>query len=437
VPTQKSRNKSHNAHNPYKIYLGLSILVAFGRGTVWSTSDFYQAQVVRLNPMQLVLVGTALEVVIFILQVPTGALADLYSRRLSVILGYLLMGASFLLEALIPRFEAILLAQLFLGAGYTLVSGATEAWVADEIGEAQAGQAFLRATQWGLLGSLAAVLFGQVLANLFAINTPMIIGSLILLATASGLFFWMPERHFRPTPREGRNSWQYLRQQIGGGGKVVLASPMLLCILGVTLFIGLASEGFDRLNVAHFNQDFVLPALWGLKSVTWFGMISIGGTLLTLLATEIVRRCVDTERPRVLIGSLLLLNSLLIVAVAVFALATNFYLALVAYGCAVMLRTVREPLHGTWLTRYTSANQRATVFSFDGMVDPFGQIAGGPLIGLVGTFFSLRAALAAVSLIMSPALLFLLRALRLNEGGSTRTEAPMTQETIVEQIVER
>jgi len=43
-------------------------------------------------------------------------------------------------------------------------------------------------------------------------------------------------------------------------------------------------------------------------------------------------------------------------------------------------------------------------------VDAFGQIAGGPPIGLVGTWFSLRAAPVAAGLLLLPALALFARA---------------------------
>lgn len=55
---------------------------------------------------------------------------------------------------------------------------------------------------------------------------------------------------------------------------------------------------------------------------------------------------------------------------------------------------------------------RATVISLDGQMDAIGQIAGGPPVGYLGTLFSLRIAVAAVSAILAPVLLLYLAALR-------------------------
>jgi hypothetical protein len=47
---------------------------------------------------------------------------------------------------------------------------------------------------------------------------------------------------------------------------------------------------------------------------------------------------------------------------------------------------------------------RAAVISMSSQANAFGQIAGGPLIGAVGTFGGIRAALSVAGLVLSPAL---------------------------------
>ena len=124
---------------------------------VFTVSNIYQVTIADLNPLQLVLMGTMLEATVFVFEVPTGVVADAYSRRLSVIIGLLLTGAGFLLEGSIARFEMLLLAQGLWGLGATFISGAATAWIADELGEERAGPAFVRGAQMGQIGWLVAI----------------------------------------------------------------------------------------------------------------------------------------------------------------------------------------------------------------------------------------------------------------------------------------
>src|SRR3989338_3354986 len=68
-----------------------------------------------------------------IFEIPTGAIADLYGRKFSVLLGYFLEGLSFLLLFFVNDFFSILAIFAFLGFAQTLSSGAKEAWVVDLI----------------------------------------------------------------------------------------------------------------------------------------------------------------------------------------------------------------------------------------------------------------------------------------------------------------
>ena len=91
----------------YRVYLILEGAAALIYSVIFTVSMVYQVSVARLNPLQLVLVGTVLEATVFLFEVPTGVVADVYSRRLSVILGYFIIGLGFILEGSLPFFWAI------------------------------------------------------------------------------------------------------------------------------------------------------------------------------------------------------------------------------------------------------------------------------------------------------------------------------------------
>jgi hypothetical protein len=48
---------------------------------------------------------------------------------------FILIGLGFLIEGTVPRFAAVLLAQFVWGFGWTFVSEAWSAWIADEVGQ--------------------------------------------------------------------------------------------------------------------------------------------------------------------------------------------------------------------------------------------------------------------------------------------------------------
>ncbi len=361
----------------------------------------YQYTVVGLNPLQLVLVGTVLEGTAFLCEIPTGLVADTYSRRLSIVIGCVLLGLSLILQGALPTFAAILLSQVVSGLGYTFLSGATEAWLADEAGEEAAAPLYLRGSQVqqvaGFVGTFASVGLASVTLAL-----PIIVSGVGILLLALALTVLMPERGFVPLAQAERNNFGKLGGTFTEGLAVVRASPILLTIVAIVLFRGASSEAFDRLWQAHFVANFTFPTLGSLEPIVWFGIIAALGRLVSLGSTELVRRRVDTATQRGAAGALLVVNAVLIAAILALALAGNVVLAIGAYLIAAACRTTSDPIAIAWINRQVSSRVRATVLSFTSQADALGQVAGGPAIGWVGTAFSLRAALIVGALVLAP-----------------------------------
>lgn len=402
----------------YSVYLIYSGITSFSFSMIFTVNMVYQVEIARLNPFQLVIVGTVLEFVAFVCQVPTGVFADVYSRRLAIILGILLFGLTFVLEGSFPRFDVILAAQIVFGIGATLSDGAEQAWITDEIGDARIGHVFLRSTQVGLLTGLLGVVMSVGLGSL-RINIPIVIGGILCIGVAGFLVVYMPENNFRPISKAERSTWRDLGHTFHNGLRVVRRSSLLITILLIALFYGLYSEGFDRLWTAHFLTNFTFPPLDHLKPIAWFGIISIAGMLLTLGATEIVRHWVNIAQQRLLIGTLFVINAMCIVSIFVFALVGNFFIAVVAILLFKVFRAVNDPVYTTWLTQNIDAKVRATVISMRGQIDAFGQIVGGPPVGYIGTALSIRAALISSGTLLAPVLLMYAYAARKIRRGES------------------
>jgi DHA3 family tetracycline resistance protein-like MFS transporter len=254
------------------------------------------------------------------------------------------------------------------------------------------------------------------------LNIPIITGSIMLIGLAFLLLIVMPERHFQVAAREERSSWHAMGKMMVDGFRAVRRSSLLLIILAITVFAAMSSEGFDRLNIAHFVHDYTFPVLGHLSSVTWFGIIQAGAMLLTLLVTEIVRRHVDTRKQHALVIAMFACQLGLIIGLAGFALSGNFYVALLAYWIARTCRNADTPLYNVWLVQNSDPRIRATIVSMFGQVDAIGQIAGGPGIGLIGSLISLRAALLATCAILCPNVFFFTRALQLSKRRPLEVE---------------
>ena len=73
----------------YAVWLAYNAAANFAIALVWTVVAVYYVTVVEMNPFELVLVGTVMEVAVFLFEVPTGVVADTYGRRLSIVISYL------------------------------------------------------------------------------------------------------------------------------------------------------------------------------------------------------------------------------------------------------------------------------------------------------------------------------------------------------------
>lgn len=394
--------KLRRSMRPASLYLTISAAGGFIWFLIVTVNLVFQVQTIGLNPLQLILVGTVLETTVLVAELPTGLVADMYSRRWSVIVGYALIGLGFILSA-IPNYGVILLAQIVWGIGATFVSGAEEAWIADEVGADQAGPLYLRGTQLHQLGALAGIGLSVALAGV-RLNLPIFIGGSLYVLLAIVLVVVMPETGFQPARTSGRQAWQALRDTASQSLRTVRMRPALVTILAASAFFGMASEGYDRLRDAHILTNFVLPELGPLQPIVWFGIISAGGMLIAIITTEVARRMVDTESLASVARALAGIAILLVLGVLIFAQTRSFWMALGALWILHGLRGVESPLRIAWINQNVDSNVRATVISMSAQADAFGQIAGGPVVGAIGLARSIRAALTTSALVLLPAL---------------------------------
>lgn len=364
--------------------------------------SLYEATVAGLTPMQLVLVGTTLEVSAFLFEIPTGVVADVFSRRLSIILGYIMMGVGFLVEGLFPSFLPILLAQVIWGVGYTFTSGATQAWITDEMGEEKANPLFMRAARAGLVASLigmgATMLIG---ANNAAM--PIIVGAIGVILIGIVLIFIMPETGFKPTPMENRSTWQHMWHTFNEGVKSVKARPRLMNILGVGFFYGLYSEGFDRLWVKHLLDTFQIPVLFGGNQVAFFSLLRFSAGLLTVFVMQLIEKRVDASSPLSIGRAMIIVTGVIALGIVGFALSPFLLLTLGLYLTIYILRQVRIPLQTAWVNHKLDPQTRATVHSMTGQVDSIGQILGGGS-AFIARYLSVVAAITTSGILLGPAL---------------------------------
>ncbi|HZB35014.1 MAG TPA: MFS transporter [Gaiellaceae bacterium] len=399
-----------------RVYYGIEFFEDIGRHAAFTVWAVYLVRDVGLNPLELVLLGTVGEISYFLLEVPTGVIADAYSRRLSVILGLLVNGVSVIVVGITHEYAILLAGSMLWGLGSALMSGAYEAWITDEHGVDGIARVYMRGAQFGYSGAILGAILGVAVATQ-DLGAALVFGGAVTFATGVVCMFVMPEEGFRRRPPAERlTPARELKRNAVTGARLIRGHHVLLLIVGITFFAGAASEGLDRLWEAHLIRDVGLPELWGLDPVVWFGVFNVVGLAVGIVVTSLLVPRFAHAGDGELAAALLALTAILSISMVVFGLAAGFALAAGAYLVARLARRITDPLYLAWLNRnIEDSSVRATVNSLVGQSDAIGEIAGGPAIGIVGTLSGMRAALVASGLLLTPALALYGRALR--HGG--------------------
>lgn len=390
------------AGDPSRVYYGLTGVSTFAYALCFTLNMVFQVKVIGLEPLQMVLVGTMLELTILFFEVPTGIVADLHSRRLSAIIGFALIGVGFALEGIIATFAAAMLAQFIWGIGYTFTSGAVEAWVTDEVGDEHIHRLFTRGTQVELSASIVGVVAAGAL-GLIALRVPIIAAGVVLVALAIGLLVVMPERHFAPIPRAERDAFGHLRDQLVAGLHVARRRKVVRAFLLVSLLVGLASEVVDRLWTVRVLDDFTMPAIFAGDEAVAFAAFALVGTTVSLLASLASSRWLPGHVPEERPAQPVVLAALTQVAAVVgLALLGNLWLVLAAVWVRGAAQAFAAPIERAWLNRNLDSSTRATVLSMNGQMNAVGQVAGGPPLGALANVVGIPVALLVSAAVQLP-----------------------------------
>jgi len=383
-----------------RLYLATSFIWGMAFYTMSVVFMIYQVEIVGLDPLQLVLVGTALEVSAFVFEVPTGMVADTYSRRFSVIVGYLIIGIGFVLMGSVPSFIAIVFGSVLWGLGWTFVSGAKQAWLADEIGESEAAALYLTGAKLNSYGAFAGILAGVLIGSL-QLNYSVIVAGCLFFSWGLFLMIAMSEQGFT---RSTNSAYSGMAASFKEGISVIRGSPTLLLLMVVGVVYGTFSEGYDRLAAAHLLRDFPFRESTGVEPVFAFGVMTAIGVLLSLLLVRYAETKVDTDNAKVIAQWLSVSTLLIVVFVLLFALSGYVWLAITMYILLQPLRNVIDPLTLSWVNRNLPSASRATIISMHSQSDALGQMAGGPGVGLIGREIGVRVAISFSALLLLPAL---------------------------------
>ncbi len=346
---------------------------------------------VGLDPLELLLLGTTKEVTILLAEIPTGVVADIRSRRQSVIIAFVVCGAAIAAAGLASSFAALVVSQAVWAFGTTFRSGAETAWFTDEVGSVEAVDRVLpRRGRAQSLGAVTGLVVMAALASVAGLTVALVTIGVVLVGWGVYLAARMPETGFERHDVSARARFR----QLLGDGFAAARVPGLRILLVAAVLAGFASEAVDRLSVARLDQidlqeQAVDPAL----------IMGSTAVLQSLGAAAVLFAAAPALAGRRLVPSLASLHLVTAVGVAVLARADLLAVALGGVLGAGMMREVAQTATIGWTNHFTDRHNRATVHSFVGQAGSVGEISGGIVLGLVARQVGIGAAITASALI--------------------------------------
>jgi MFS family permease len=328
-----------------------------------------------LTLSQLGLVAAAQGLVVLLLELPTGGMADSLGRRPVLLAAGVIGILSTILMLLAQGMVGFALAFTLQGVYRALDSGPLEAWYVDATHAAQAdraraddevarglsraGAALGIAIAAGSLGGAGLVALGD-LGPLDALAVPLVASLVLQVAGLGGVLLLMSEIH----RRERRAAWDAVRaapRTIGAGLRLLRTSPVLLAIVAVELSWGFGSAGYEGLVPVRLTEVLAEPeaaaVVMGPAGAGAWLLSAVGAASLPLLSHRI-GTAPSAALLRVIQGA----------AVAAMGLVAGVVGVVAAYLVCYTAHGAANPAHMALLHREVDGSVRATAVSINSMV---------------------------------------------------------------------
>lgn len=332
---------------------------------------------------------------VFILQIPTGAIADMLGRKYTLALGAFMGASATLIYGSIPNFQIFLVAEFLFAASVALISGANEAMLYDTLKErgeeSKSKQIFGRAHAWRLGGIMIAAPIGSAIAHQFGLNYPMLFTSIpFFAAMLVALNITEPKIH----GKFAAESTNYLK--IAKEGFIYFYQHKVLRLIAIDAIVVASAAYFVIWLYQSLLKDIGVP-------IIYFGIahaLFLAAEILVTSNFSLLIKLFGSDK-NMLKFSAFSTSFSFILAAAFPSIWTIALLLIFAGGFGL----TRIELMGAYMNRLIPSRQRATVLSSISMFRNLALVLLNPLVGFAADH-SLSLALLLVGIIPLTVFLF-------------------------------
>lgn len=375
-----------------RLYISISFLLSLASSFFFATYTIFLTTR-GMDLLQISLINAFFMAGIFIMEIPTGAFADIFGRKKSIVLGCFTLSLSMLVYFFSNNFWFFVLAEIIGALSVTFLSGAMEAWAVDSLKfHGYAGEfehVFKRESQFRQLGIIFGSLSGAYIGN-FNIAFPwlassigaFIVGLLCLVKLKEEYFISKKfELNLKPIGRIARDSIIY-----GFKNKPVFYVIIFAAVLSFSV------QAFNMQWPLVFKNTYDL-------SVSSLGWIFVGISLFIMLGNQlslVFKKIFREEKNAIILSQTVTFLGMMLASTmfSLFPVIIGFFVHEIGRG-------MLTPIKQTYLNRRITSEKRATVLSFDSMITTGGAISGLIISGLIARSYSISLAWLVSSLILA------------------------------------
>ncbi len=382
------------------IYLVLgSLLKFFYYGLISSTYSVY-LQRGGLDLFEINLVNVSFYVTMFLFEIPTGAFADVFGRKLSFVASCFTLATGCAVYGLSSGFWGFIVAEIIAAIGATFSTGAFEAWLVDNLKHEKQTVALKKVFAWSEFWAQGAVVSGTVCGAYLAtynMRIPWLVGGVGSFIVGVLALRYMKEPTFTPKSLGWNSGWQEMKATVKTSVHYGLKNPVIRYIIVVASL-----------------QTFVLMtpnmqwSLWFgnyVKTEVGLGYVMAGNVVFMMLGSRLVGKILDNRFSEEMI--IVVLQIAMGIAFVVTVLCSGLW-GLIPFYVHQVFRGFWKPVKQAYLHDHIDSKDRATVVSFESIAYHISGALGLLLSGLLAKYFGIQVTwiLAGLVLIFGTSLVY-------------------------------
>lgn len=365
------------------VYYLLTFLFEFAAGLTSATYVLFLLSR-GLDLFQVTLVNLSFMIGIFIFEIPTGAYADYFGRKKSVILSSLFLMLALFIYFLSSNIVTFIIAEITAALAFTFASGALDAWMVDSLEtKGFTGKIDFIFSHSAIIGKIAALLAGLIGAYIGSVNLalPFGAGAVVSLVAVFVSIFFLKENFIQ---KKAMNWADAVSQMAHVAKESITYGIKHKVVLWLIISSVLATFAFQPLNMywSPRMNNLAGDKIW-LMGWVWAG-ISFAMMTGSFLIKQLLKR--EKSYTWILMLTVLILG----IPILLISASNIFGVVLLGFITYELGRGMLTPVQKAYLNKHIPGEKRATVLSFDSMMGRLGAALGLVILGFVAKNYSIQ-----------------------------------------------